>query len=81
MNNKRIEQTVDKLVYSLKGQSETIQHNLITWAIETLLKEQEEEKIISCNPVLSEVLPLEGEIYPDTEADGIVFCGKCGKQK
>jgi len=30
-------------------------------------------------PDVSGELPLEQ--YPDNEADGIVFCGKCGKQK
>ena len=34
---------------------------------------------ISFNPPVSGELPPEQ--FPDTEADGIVFCGKCGKQK
>ena len=49
-------------------------------AISDMLADIKQLKI-SSNPMLSEVLPLEGEIYPDNEADGIVFCGKCGKQK
>jgi len=29
----------------------------------------------------AEPVGIEGHIYPDTEADGVVFCGKCGKPK
>jgi len=29
----------------------------------------------------SQVQPEETDKYPDTEADGYVFCGKCGKMK
>lgn len=35
---------------------------------------------ISSSPMLSEVLPPSDQ-YPDNEADGIVFCGKCGARK
>ena len=36
-------------------------------------------KDFSSNPVLADSLPTEQ--YPDIEADGIVFCGKCGTKK
>lgn len=41
--------------------------------------EEMEAKNISSNPVLADSLPIEQ--YPDNEADGIVFCGKCGAKK
>ena len=34
---------------------------------------------ISSKPLLADSLPTEQ--YPDNEADGIVFCGKCGAKK
>ncbi len=48
-------------------------------ALEAMERYAEQFKI-SSSPVLSEVSPP-SEQYPDNEADGIVFCGKCGKQK
>ena len=43
--------------------------------------EQEAAKNISSKPMLADSLPLSEGKFEDTEADGIVFCGKCGKQK
>jgi len=57
------------------------------WAEQIKLEEkmcsdaQKEENFISSNPVLSDSLPFDLASHPDTEADGHVFCGKCGKEK
>jgi len=37
------------------------------------------ERLGLVKKVLKEKVNL--DVYPDTEADGIVFCGKCGKMK
>lgn len=52
----------------------------IAQAINDTMKREVEQFKISSNPVLSEVSPT-SEQYPDNEADGIVFCGKCGAKK
>lgn len=51
-----------------------------SYIIETIEEAIKEALKISCNPMLSEVSPP-SEQYPDNEADGIVFCGKCGARK
>ena len=75
----------DKLIEKLKEYLELLKNSLIYGecpldadyanslikeisALESEIKEKDEPK-------------MSAESYPDTEADGYVFCGKCGKMK
>ena len=52
---------------------------------QTFVATKDKNGYIELTELLEDFLKVQGnkstEMFPDTEADGYVFCGKCGKMK